>query len=95
MEIRMFTVPDCGRCQAVKEFLKRRGLDYEEINVAGNFTGLREMIRLSGSRTVPVTAVGPEWCLPPIWRPGQRFWAGGNEKAAGLADGRFDIRLAC
>ena len=55
--IKIFTVPSCGRCQAVKAHLEALGLEYTEICVADNFAGLREMIRRSGSREVPVTVI--------------------------------------
>jgi len=62
-EIKVFTVPNCGRCRAVKEFLQARGLDFIEVNVEKNFSALREMVRRSGSREVPVTFVGDEFVI--------------------------------
>jgi glutaredoxin len=54
-DIKVYTVSNCGRCQAVKDFLRAAGEPFTEVVVEGNFSALREMVRLSGSRTVPVT----------------------------------------
>ncbi len=63
--IKVYTVPACGRCQVVKDHLDRAGLEFQEIDVAGNFAGLREMIRISGSRQVPVTVTGTDFVVGP------------------------------
>ena len=57
-EIKVYTVVNCGRCQAVKDFFKSAGEPFVEVEVEGNFGALREMVRQSGSRTVPVTVRG-------------------------------------
>jgi glutaredoxin 3 len=56
--IRIFTTPDCPRCFAAKEWLKNRALEFKEVNVKENLAATREMIRLSGARTVPVIEIG-------------------------------------
>ena len=57
-EIKVYTVANCGRCQAVKEFLRAAGAPFSEVVVEGNFAALREMVRLSKSKIVPVTVRG-------------------------------------
>ena len=57
-EIKVYTVANCGRCQAVKDFLRASGAPFSEVAVEGNFAALREMVRLSRSKTVPVTIRG-------------------------------------
>ncbi|MBU2552285.1 MAG: hypothetical protein KKB20_27990 [Proteobacteria bacterium] len=56
--IRLFTVPGCGKCRALKASIEARGWTCQEVNVAGSFGALREMVRLSGAREVPVAVVG-------------------------------------
>lgn len=58
MKIRLFTVPDCGACAAVRCWLRARGLPFEELSVADNFGNLRRLRRLTDARQVPVCAVG-------------------------------------
>ncbi len=55
--IRVFTTPHCGKCQAAKDYLRQKGAEFEEVNVEGDFSALRTMIKLSGVRTVPVIQV--------------------------------------
>jgi glutaredoxin len=61
--VRVFTVPDCGRCRVVMKFLEDKNIAYETVSVENNFPALREMIRRTGSRTVPVTFVGEEFMI--------------------------------
>ena len=56
-EIRVFTVPDCGRCRVVMDHLEAKGFEYTRVYVNDNFSALREMVKKTGSRTVPVTFV--------------------------------------
>lgn len=62
-KITIFTVPSCGKCDSVKDYLKRQGRDYKEINVQGDFAALREMVRKTGSKTVPVTFVDDDYVV--------------------------------
>lgn len=56
--VRIFTTPDCPNCVAAKEWFRNRAVKFKEVNVKGNFAATREMIRLSGARTVPVIEIG-------------------------------------
>ncbi len=58
--VKVFTVPRCGACQAVKEFLQEQGVAFEELNVAGSIANLRQLRRLTAGREVPVTALGDQ-----------------------------------
>ena len=55
--IRVFTTPNCRECRAAKDFLRERGVEFEEVNVEGAFGALRTMIKLSGAKTVPVIQI--------------------------------------
>lgn len=57
MILKVFTVPNCGACEAVKEFLRQQGAAFEEMDVAGNFANLRQLRRLTFGRRVPVTVL--------------------------------------
>jgi len=50
----IYTKTGCPYCAAAREDLKSRGIEFEEINVAQNPEQLNEMIKISGSRKVPV-----------------------------------------
>jgi len=49
----MYATQTCPYCAAARMLLTKKGLDYEEIPVAGDEEKREEMERLSGRRTVP------------------------------------------
>jgi len=53
--VKLFTIPRCGECQAVKEFLEQQGVAWEEVDVAAGVANLRQLRRLTDGRRVPVT----------------------------------------
>ncbi|MBK5105778.1 MAG: NrdH-redoxin [Burkholderiales bacterium] len=55
--VKVFWQPGCTSCLRTKEFLTRRGVDYESINVQGNSAGM-EQLRSLGARSVPVVSRG-------------------------------------
>lgn len=58
--IRVFTTTSCPYCVTLKAFLKEKGFDYEEINVAEDEKAREEMIRKSGQMGVPVVEIDGE-----------------------------------
>ena len=52
--ILLYTTPFCGYCRATKELLRRKALDFEEVDVAFDEEKRAEMIdRAHGLRSVP------------------------------------------
>lgn len=60
MKVKVYTTPACGYCYALKEFLKERGVEFEEIDVSANQKAAEEMIAKSGQMGVPVTEIDGE-----------------------------------
>ncbi|RMF98470.1 MAG: glutaredoxin 3 [Gammaproteobacteria bacterium] len=54
----MYTQAFCGYCMAARRLLKRKGIDFEEIDVTMDADRRREMMERSGRRTVPQIFVG-------------------------------------
>ena len=54
----VFSSPFCGYCAAAKRLLMEKGAAFTEINVIISPDRRREMIELSGRRTVPQIFVG-------------------------------------
>jgi glutaredoxin 3 len=52
-DVRIYTTPFCGYCTHAKRLLERKGVRYEEIDVAGDFALRRWLAQTSGQRTVP------------------------------------------
>lgn len=55
--VKIYSTPTCVYCRALKAFLQERSIAFEEINVAGNPEGLKEMIEKSGQMGVPVVEI--------------------------------------
>lgn len=59
-KIRVFSTPSCPYCFTLKEYLKERGFDFDDIDVSQDKTALDEMINKSGQMSVPVLEIGGE-----------------------------------
>jgi len=63
--VKLFWQPGCTSCLRTKEFLTRRGVVFESINVHGNEAGWEELRRL-GPRTVPVVSRGDRFVFAQV-----------------------------
>src|SRR2546429_9753114 len=59
-KVKVFWQPGCTSCLRTKQFLARRGVDYEPISVHGTPAGMEELRKL-GARSVPVVARGDKF----------------------------------
>ena len=48
----------CGYCMAARMLLKKKGVDFENVNVTNDPDALGEMLDRSGRRTVPQIFIG-------------------------------------
>jgi len=53
-EVKIYTTPTCPHCRTVKEFLSKKGIDFTAYDVTQDKEALKEMIEISGARSVPV-----------------------------------------
>ncbi|MEM2908327.1 MAG: Uxx-star family glutaredoxin-like (seleno)protein [Candidatus Hadarchaeales archaeon] len=58
--VKIYTTPTCPYCAMAKAFLRENGVEFEEINVAGDVSAAVEMIQKSGQMGVPVLDIGGE-----------------------------------
>lgn len=56
-KIKIYSTPTCPYCVTLKEFLKERGIDFEDVNVAQDAQAREEMIHKSGQMGVPVVDI--------------------------------------
>jgi glutaredoxin 3 len=57
--VELYTTPYCPYCIAAKDLLRRKGVEFKEINVAGAPDLRAEMVQRAGGRTtVPQIFVG-------------------------------------
>lgn len=59
--VRIYTTTYCGFCVRAKEYLSRKGVKYEEIDVTGDDDMRTKLVSMSGGlRTVPQIFVGEQ-----------------------------------
>jgi glutaredoxin 3 len=51
--IKVYSTPFCPHCRMTKDFLRERGVDFEDIDVAADHEAARDMIEKSGQMGVP------------------------------------------
>jgi glutaredoxin 3 len=59
-EVTVYTTPTCPWCTKLKSYLDEKGVPYQEVNVAMDNEAAKNLIDLSGQRSVPVTTVGDQ-----------------------------------
>ncbi len=52
-KIIVFSTPTCSWCRKVKEYLKKSGQTYKDIDVSKDLVAQKDMIRKSGQQGVP------------------------------------------
>jgi len=52
-KIKVYSTPTCPYCQMAKEFLKDKGVEFEDVDVSQNQEAAQEMIKKSGQTGVP------------------------------------------
>jgi glutaredoxin-like YruB-family protein len=57
MKVKLYTRKWCGWCLDAKDYLKGRGIAFEEVDVGKNPAADEEMQRLSGQHSVPTIIV--------------------------------------
>jgi glutaredoxin-like YruB-family protein len=59
-KVKIYSTPVCPYCTALKEFLKERNIEFEDIDVSQNEEALKEMVEKSGQMGVPVVEIDGE-----------------------------------
>ena len=60
MTIIVYSTPTCPYCNMAKDFLKEKGQEFTDINVAEDQAKAQEMVQKSGQMGVPVIDVDGE-----------------------------------
>jgi len=76
--VTVYTTEPCGYCRTAKALLQRRGIPFDEINLAKNAEGRAELVSITGMMTFPQVIVD-----------GQPL-GGYQELAAADRDGRLE-----
>ncbi len=52
-KVKLYSIPTCPYCKMAKEFLKSKGIEFEDIDVSANQEAAKEMVEKSGHMGVP------------------------------------------
>ena len=81
-KVTLYTTDPCGFCSQAKALLSRRGVSYDEINLAKDADGRARLVALTGQMTFPQVIVG------------ERSIGGFRELLAADRDGTLEHLLA-
>jgi len=56
-KVRVYSTATCPWCQTAKDFLKKNGIRFEDINVGEDQEAAQKMVEKSGQMSVPVIEV--------------------------------------
>jgi len=62
-KIRIFSTPSCPYCVTLKEFLKEKGFEFEDIDVSQDKKALDEMVEKTNQMGVPVIDIGGQFVI--------------------------------
>lgn len=55
--IKVFSTPTCPYCITLKNFLKEKGFQFEDIDVSSDLQAQKEIIEKSGQMAVPIVEI--------------------------------------
>lgn len=61
--VTVYTTPTCPWCTTVKNFLRKHGVRYTEVDVAGDQNAAKTMVSKSGQQGVPQTEINGEMVI--------------------------------
>ena len=56
--IKIYSQPTCPACNELKEYLKNRGIPFEDHDIISDYEALEEMIQVHKVRVTPLIIVG-------------------------------------
>jgi len=59
-EVKVYSTPTCPYCVRVKEYLKQKNINFQNIDVSSDKVSLEEMVKLTGQMGVPVVVIDGE-----------------------------------
>jgi glutaredoxin 3 len=59
-KVTLYTTEPCAFCRQAKALLGKRGLDYDEINLAKDADGRAELAKRTGMMTFPQVVIGDQ-----------------------------------
>ena len=63
MEIKVYSTPTCYKCNELKDFLKEKNIDFEDINVQADQEAAKRMVAETNQMSVPVIEIDGEFIV--------------------------------
>ena len=63
MTIKVFSTPTCPWCTKVKDYLEKKGIEFEHVDVSANREAAMEMVKNTKQMGVPLTQIGEEYVI--------------------------------
>ncbi len=57
MKVTIYSTPSCPWCKREKQYLKEKGVKFEDVDVAADERKADELVEKSGQMAVPVTVI--------------------------------------
>ncbi len=67
--VTLYTTAGCHRCEEARALLRRKGIEFADVEVKGNEAAIKELMRLTGATIVPTLVVGDD--VQVGWDPGR------------------------
>ena len=58
MKVTIYSTDFCSHCDIAKDFLTKRDIEYQEVNLARDDKGREQLFRLSGNLSFPQIVIG-------------------------------------
>jgi glutaredoxin-like YruB-family protein len=63
VKVRVYSTPECPYCKMVKEFLKEKGVEFEDIDISYDEEAVKELFQKSGRFDVPQIEINGKMIL--------------------------------
>lgn len=63
MNVKVYSTATCPWCTKVKDYLKNKGVDFENVDVSANREAAMEMVKKTQQMGVPVTEIDGEFVI--------------------------------
>lgn len=58
VKVRIYSQPTCPSCQQAKEYMKNKGIEYEDMDVTVDRVAFKELVNVHKVRVVPLILIG-------------------------------------
>lgn len=62
-KVKVYSTPACPYCKMVKDFLRKRGVDFEDVDISFDEEAVKELFQKSGRLDVPQTEINGKMIL--------------------------------